>query len=154
MSFEKGNDSRDDLPLKANGKKWNAATAYEPWMCDRLLELGKEGKTFSVCAKEFGVRTSTMIEWRKKFPEWDAAYEMAKDLMQSYWEELIRDNAVYYENKDGPKRVVKDSLILHRLRCYFDVKENNGTTINPDGSVTTTDERAIELTKKYMEGKS
>lgn len=74
---------------------------YDPVYCERIIELGRLGKSIEQIASQIGVGTKTMYNWRDEFPEFLRALEMAKELELDWWENIAQNMMV--ENKDGSK---------------------------------------------------
>jgi transposase-like protein len=74
---------------------------YDPAYCERIIELGRLGKSIEQIAAQIGVGTKTMYNWRDEFPEFLRALEMAKELELDWWENIAQNMMV--ENKDGSK---------------------------------------------------
>jgi len=74
---------------------------YDPTYCERIIELGRLGKSIEQIASQIGVGTKTMYNWRDEFPEFLRALEMAKELELDWWENIAQNMMV--ENKDGSK---------------------------------------------------
>ena len=53
---------------------------YDPVYCERVIELGKIGKSVEQIAANIGVGTKTLYNWREEFPEFLQALELAKEL--------------------------------------------------------------------------
>jgi len=66
-------------------------TGYRPEFCERIIELGKDGKTVAQIAREFDVSRSTVHLWREKFPEFSDAFTRARDLALAFWEDRGAD---------------------------------------------------------------
>ena len=74
---------------------------YDPAYCERIIELGRLGKSIEQIAAQIGVGTKTMYNWRDEFPEFLRALEMAKELELDWWENIAQNMMV--EHKDGSK---------------------------------------------------
>jgi transposase-like protein len=74
---------------------------YDPAYCERIIELGRLGKSIEQIAAQIGVGTKTIYNWRDEFPEFLRALEMAKELELDWWENIAQNMMV--ENKDGSK---------------------------------------------------
>lgn len=61
---------------------------YGPWMCDRVIAVGKRGGSRNAMALACGVYPRVMRKWTRRHPEFSLAYEMAKQKAQVYWERL------------------------------------------------------------------
>lgn len=59
---------------------------YDPAYCERVIALGKQGKSKVVMAAEIGVSKPTLDNWARAHPEFFAAMETALTLSQAWWE--------------------------------------------------------------------
>jgi len=62
-------------------------TDYDPSFCERVLELGRKGKSITVMAAELNVCRDTIYEWARVHPEFSDALTRAKTLAQAWWED-------------------------------------------------------------------
>ena len=69
--------------------------------CERVIELGKIGKSVEQIAANIGVGTKTLYNWREEFPEFLHALELAKELELDWWETIAQ--AMMVENKESDK---------------------------------------------------
>jgi transposase-like protein len=74
---------------------------YDPSLCDKVIELGRLGKSVEQIAAQIGVGTKTMYNWRDEFPEFLHALDIAKELELDWWESIAQGMMV--ENKDAAK---------------------------------------------------
>lgn len=65
-----------------------------PAMLERMLELGAQGKTRAGFAKAFGVAKTTVDLWRKTYPEFGEAYDIATAASQAWWEEFGQQHLI------------------------------------------------------------
>lgn len=61
-------------------------TDYLPEHCERVIELGREGKSVVQMACELDVHKDTLYEWAKVHPEFSDAFTRAKQWSQYWWE--------------------------------------------------------------------
>ena len=61
-------------------------TDYLPEYCERVIELGKEGKSVVQMACELGVHKDSLYEWAKVHEEFSDAFTHAKQWSQHWWE--------------------------------------------------------------------
>ena len=61
---------------------------YDPKLCKRVLELGREGKSYEQISAAIDVPRSTMDSWSRVHPEFSAALTRAKELEHAWWEEI------------------------------------------------------------------
>jgi transposase len=74
---------------------------YDPAFCEKVIELGKLGKSVEQIACELNVGTRTMYEWRDVHPEFSHALEQAKEFEQNWWETIAQTHMI--EERDAPK---------------------------------------------------
>ena len=76
-------------------------TKYKPEYCQKVIELGKNGKSFEQMASELDVGYRTLCNWRDAHDDFFHALEEAHILSMAWWE----SEAISYmvENKDGPR---------------------------------------------------
>lgn len=74
------------------GQETGRPTTYLPEYCNRVLELGGEGKSKVEIAFELGVCTSTVDNWVVAHPDFRSAMKRAKQAEQVWWERKGRDN--------------------------------------------------------------
>lgn len=74
---------------------------YDPSFCERVIELGKLGKSIEQIACELGLSTRVMFKWRDEHEEFMHALSEAKEHEQSWWENIAQSYMI--EDKDAPK---------------------------------------------------
>ena len=74
---------------------------YDPSYCDKVVELGRLGKSLEQISSNLGVSCRVLYDWRDRYPEFLRALEEAKEAEQTWWEDQAQ--AYMLENKDGPK---------------------------------------------------
>lgn len=62
-------------------------TIYDPAHCERVIELGREGKSHAQIAAALDVARMTLYEWASRHPEFSDAITRAKDLAQAWFED-------------------------------------------------------------------
>ena len=67
---------------------------YNPDFCQRVIQLGKVGKSTEAIGAELLVGTATLYRWRDEFPEFREALELAKDLELLWWENTAQENLI------------------------------------------------------------
>lgn len=76
-------------------------TDYDPSFCEKVIELGKLGKSFEQMAMQLNVSYRTLCRWRDSVPDFCHALEEAQALEQAWWEEMAHSYLI--EHKDGEK---------------------------------------------------
>ena len=76
-------------------------TLYDPAYCDKVVELGKLGKSVEQISTYLNVSLRTMYTWRDAYPDFLHALEEAKIAEQTWWEDQAQ--AYLLEHKDAAK---------------------------------------------------
>lgn len=63
---------------------------YDPAMCDRVVECGREGMGVAEMSAEIGISRETFNAWRKSRPDFSDAVKEAVSLSQAWWEKQGR----------------------------------------------------------------
>lgn len=74
---------------------------YDPSYCDKVIELGKLGKSTEAIGAMLGVGTATLYRWRDEHQEFREALELAKEHELLWWEEMAQGYML--EHKDGER---------------------------------------------------
>jgi transposase-like protein len=74
---------------------------YDPALCDKVIELGKLGKSTEQIASILGFSLRVFYKWRDEYEEFMQALEDAKQYEQYWWEEQAQ--AYLIENKESDK---------------------------------------------------
>lgn len=74
---------------------------YDPTYNDKVIELGKQGKSFEQMASILGVGITTFKRWREEHEEFRTALEDAQGFAQTWWEDMAQSYLV--ESKDTEK---------------------------------------------------
>lgn len=61
-------------------------STYDPAYCERVIELGKQGKSPTQIAVALGVPRTTMLSWGDQHEEFSTALTRAKEHEQDWWE--------------------------------------------------------------------
>lgn len=77
-----------DTPTKHAGGR---PTDYRPEFCDRVIELGREGKSRAEIASALDCSRQTLATWEKVHPEFLDALQRAKDEELAWWEGKARE---------------------------------------------------------------
>lgn len=82
-------------------------TKYDPSMCDKMVEMGKLGKSQKMMWSELGISKSTANAYAKKHPEFAEALDLALVHSQAFWEQQILMNL---DNKQFNSRLAEIAL--------------------------------------------
>jgi transposase len=74
---------------------------YDPSYCDKVVELGRLGKSVEQISSNLGVSCRVLYDWRDRYLEFLRALEEAKEAEQTWWEDQAQ--AYMLEHKDGAK---------------------------------------------------
>jgi hypothetical protein len=74
---------------------------YDPSYCQKVIELGKLGKSFEQMSAQLDISYRTLCRWRDSIEEFCHALEDAHAYSQAYWEELAQSHLI--ETKDTPR---------------------------------------------------
>lgn len=62
-------------------------SSYDPAYCEKVVELGKDGKSPTQIAVSLGVPRTTMLSWADQHLEFSTALTRAKECEQAWWED-------------------------------------------------------------------
>ena len=96
-------------------------TKYEPSMCDRIVELGKTGASQKMIWSDLGISSGTAANYKKKYPEFAEALDMALVHSQAYWERELITNV---NNKAFNSRVAEIAMRGQFSETYRETREN------------------------------
>ena len=104
-------------------------TLYQPEFCDKVIELGKMGKSIEQISLHLNVGIRTLYLWRDTYPEFLQALEDAKGFEQAWWE----DQAAAYmvEHKDAAK--LNSSLWSRSMSARFPKKYRESSKVELTG---------------------
>lgn len=103
---------------------------YDPVYCERVIELGKLGKSVEQIAAQIGVGTKTMYNWRDEHPEFLHAMDIAKELELDWWENIAQNMMI--ENKEGDK--LNSSIWSRSMAARFPKKYRESTKTEITGA--------------------
>ena len=103
---------------------------YDPSLCDKVIELGRLGKSVEQIAAQIGVGTKTMYNWRDEFPEFLHALDIAKELELDWWESIAQGMMV--ENKDAAK--LNSAIWSRSMAARFPKKYRESTKTEITGA--------------------
>lgn len=67
--------------------KMGRPTKYRPEMCARVIEIGRDGFTKAMIARDLDIAIPTLDEWIKAYPDFSAAMTRAINLAKAFMEE-------------------------------------------------------------------
>jgi transposase len=98
-------------------------TLYDPAYCDKVIELGRIGKSVEQIAALLNVSLRTMYSWRDAHEEFLHALDDAKTYEQAWWEEQAA--AYMVENKESDR--LNASLWSRSMAARFPKKYREST---------------------------
>lgn len=111
-------------------------TDYLPEHCERVIELGRQGKSKAQIAADLDVARQTLDNWAGVHPEFLDALTRARDLAQAWFEDKGQDGLT----TPG----FNASLWAKQVSCRFREDYTDKTELKADVSTTvTTIERRI-----------
>jgi transposase-like protein len=66
---------------------------YKEEFCELVVELGKEGKSYTAIAAEIGVVRDTLYDWMDVYPDFSYAMKRSRQEAQEWWEGVLRKQA-------------------------------------------------------------
>jgi hypothetical protein len=124
-------------------KKPQSKYKFEPWMCDRIIELGKEGASQKMMFADIGINKGVADTWKKNHPEFADALDSAVTNSQAYWEREILANV---NNKAFNSRLAEIAL---RGQFQSDYRETRDTKIDVKAEIKV--DYAAEISKLLQE---
>lgn len=67
-------------------------TKYDEAMCERVVEMGRQGYSRAEIAAELDINRDTLYRWQHEFPAFSDAVQRAMDLALAWWEKQGRSN--------------------------------------------------------------
>ena len=101
----------------------SVSSKYDPAMLETIIELGKKGASQKMIWSQLGISRTTAETWKKKYPDFAEALDLALVHSQSYWETLMLANV---ENKAFNSRMVEIAVrgqFQQDYRERLDVKQ-------------------------------
>ena len=103
---------------------------YDPMYCERVIELGRIGKSVEQIAAQIGVGTKTLYNWRDEHPEFLHAMDLAKELELDWWETIAQTHMI--ENKESDK--LNASIWSRSMAARFPKKYRESTKTEITGA--------------------
>lgn len=71
-------------------KKRGPKNKYEPWMCEKIIEIAEQGGHVAQMCKAIGLRSrDTFYRWVRENEEFKNAYEESKVASQAFYENIL-----------------------------------------------------------------
>lgn len=112
----------------ALGNEGGRPSKYRVEFCERVVELGREGKSFTQIAVSLDVSKATLHYWADNYIEFSTALTRAKECEQAWWEQKGMDGLT----ADKFNSAVWSKSMSARFRDdYTDRKELAGVPDRP-----------------------
>ena len=98
-----------------------AESTFKPEMCDRMIEMGKQGASQKMIWSELGISKNNAESLKKSNPEFAEALDMALVHAQAYWERELLANI---ENKGYNSRLAEIALRGQFQSDYRETRDN------------------------------
>ena len=144
MTAENG---RGDLPVKANGKRWNLKTEYDPEDCHVLLTMMRDGASINEVARELQCSAKSIERWAQNFEEFGKALEAGKDWSRGWYEKVARECLVIEEDRDGPRIKFDTKNFMFIMATRFGVSDKV-PDIHVEVSKDMDADKTVELVKR------
>jgi hypothetical protein len=118
-------------------KKIGRPTKYDPSHCDKVIELGRQGKSVEQISSALGYHYKTLLLWAETHPEFMEAMELAKQYEMTYWEDLASQHIV--EVPQGSK--LNTGLWSRSMAARFPKKYRENSKVE----VTGKDDKPIQV---------
>jgi transposase len=105
-------------------------TLYDPAYCEKVIELGKLGKSIEQIASNLGIGTRTLFTWKDTHEEFRHALDEAKEHELDWWETIAQ--AMMVENKDSDK--LNSSIWSRSMAARFPKKYRESTKTEITGA--------------------
>lgn len=105
-------------------------STYDPAYCEKVVELGKLGKSIEQICYNLNTPIRTLYEWRDRHEEFSQALDEAKVYEQAWWEEQAA--AYMLEHKDAPK--LNASIWSRSMAARFPKKYRESTKTEITGA--------------------
>lgn len=104
--------------------KKQPSSKYDPAMCQVMIDMGKQGASQKMIWSQLGISKSTADAYKKKYPEFAEALDLALVHSQSYWESMLLANL---DNKNFNSRLAEIALrgqFQQDYRDRMDIKQD------------------------------
>ena len=103
-------------------------TKYKPEYCEQIIELGKQGFSYSEIAAELGVDKASLYDWAAAHEDFSTALRAAKTYEQAWFEREARQNM---KNRDFNANLWYRSAASRFRDDYTERKEVTGANGGP-----------------------
>jgi transposase-like protein len=103
---------------------------YDPAICEKVIELGKLGKSTEQIASILGFSLRVFYKWRDEYEEFMQALEDGKQYEQYWWEEQAQ--AYLVENRESDK--INTQMWSRSMAARFPKKYRESTKTEITGA--------------------
>jgi len=93
---------------------------FKPEMCETLINMGKTGASQKMMFSELGIPKHVAEDWKKKYPAFSDALDLATVHSQGYWERELLANV---GNKAFNSRIAEIALRGQFPQDYKETRE-------------------------------
>ncbi|QWY83341.1 terminase small subunit protein [Rhizobium phage RHph_X3_2] len=113
----------------------NTPSAYKPEYCELVVELLKDGGSLAVFRAHVGISKSTMHYWRKTYPEFEHACQLALDAAQLWWETIAKSAVTGTGAPKGASPVILAGLYNRGHREEWSNKQEVEQTVKTETQI-------------------
>lgn len=128
---------------------------FEPWMCEKIIEIAEQGGHVPAMLKAIGVRSKdTFYRWLSEYPEFKEAYEASKLASQAFYEEVLLAGAlgkIKGYNFNSIAMVMNNKFQDDYQRSA--TGSNTNVTIGSINSIEKMDSKELDLKIKQLQKK-
>jgi len=125
-------------------------TKYRPELCEEIIPLMAEGKFQVQIAAELGISEYTLINWKKKYPEFAKAMEIGQAAAITKW---IEKGEKLMWAKEGKPAVY--AILMRNLAGWTDARHEstnyNYHEVHGEVKIDTSDEHTAEALRVLLE---
>jgi len=103
---------------------------YDTAYCEKVIELGKLGKSTEAIGAMLDVGTATIYRWRDEHPEFREALELAKEHELLWWETIAQSYMI--ESKDTER--INATIWSRSMAARFPKKYRESTKTEITGA--------------------
>lgn len=119
-------------------------TDYRPEFCERVVELGKEGKSYTQIASALDISKQCLYEWIHLHQEFGDAMTRARQESQTWWENV--GQVALFAEKFQPT-VYNKAMQCRFPEDYLEKTQVNSQTLDKNGKPT--DPAAVTAAEIY-----
>lgn len=93
-------------------------TTYKPEYCEKIIEMGKDGKSLAEFCSEVGICEDTSYHWAKRFPRFKEAKALWRTHSKAYWCKFGHDNVLsicVIDKEDGTLTTTRMDTNLYKF---------------------------------------